>query len=576
MTIPDALRARALAYLADDPDPASRSELERLLHTGDRATLERAFGVPIAFGTAGLRAEVGPGPSRMNLRNVARATRALLEVVELEVPAAHSRGVVVGHDARPSSATFASCVSELAAARGFTVRVLEAPSPTPIAAFAGHHFEAAATIVITASHNPAEDNGMKVYGPRASQIVPPWDSRVAARMHDDRPTPIAAPTPEDRARIRPIGPELAAEHRRRSIAIGATTAARSPVVLAYTALHGVGSAFTRAALGELGAVDCVPVAAQDAPDGAFPTTPKPNPEHPAALVEVLALARSLGATGFLANDPDADRLAVGVLHDDAMVVLHGDELGVLLGSELVRRTEVAAPLLLTTIVSSPWLVEVGRALGARVEVTLTGHKWIHERASELEAEGATFVFGYEEAIGFAFANGVRDKDGIAAATFVARLFGESAAEGRTLVDRLEAIARAHGMHRSGAIAIDLPDDAARHASLARLAALLASPPRVLAGRAVEAVIDGRNAVRIARDGRRDPLGLPGSSLVGFELEGSLRVLVRPSGTEPKLKIYLDLRTELAAGESYLDARARADRALAELEPGLREALVGEP
>lgn len=566
--LPEALRRRIDAYLLDDPSESDRSALEALVEEADLATLSAAFAEPIAFGTAGLRAEVGPGPSRMNLRNVLRASRALLETLEAELPAAHGRGIVVGYDARPSSAGFAEAVCCMAAERGFVVHAFAEAVPTPLVAFAASRLRAAAAVVVTASHNPPADNGMKVYGPAASQIIPPWDAWVAARMHDSRPTPEEPSrkslSAEALARIHPVDAGMAAEHRHRCLALAARPVERAEVHVAYTALHGVGEVHVRRALAELGHVRLDSVAEQAAPDGRFPTTRKPNPEEPEALERVLALAAKTGASLVLATDPDADRLAVAVRHADTYVVLHGDEIGVLLGEHLARTADCEKPLVLNTIVSSPWLREVATDLGVRSEVTLTGHKWISARAAELESEGFTFVFGYEEAIGFAFDTGVRDKDGIAAAVVLARIATELAAEKASLLARLERIARAHGMHRSRLASTRFygPDASTRMDRL--LDALRTEPPSSLGGREVLCTIDGRTSTIRSRDGHESPLGLPRSSLLGFELSDGVRVLLRPSGTEPKLKLYLDLATPLAEGETYLAARTRGDEALARM------------
>lgn len=576
--LPEDLRTRVLAYLADDPSEDDRAELRALLARGDVDTLAAAFAEPIAFGTAGLRAEVGPGPSRMNVRNVSRAARALLETLEARVEDARTRGIVVGHDARPSSPGFADVVVAMAAERGFVVHAFDEPVPTPLVAFAASELGSAAAVVLTASHNPPADNGMKVYGPTAAQIVPPWDAWIAERMHDARPTPALRSrrdlAPEARARVLPLGEELAAAHRRRCLSVGESEAQRAEVRVAYTALHGVGETLVRRALSELGRVDLVSVAEQAAPDGSFPTTRKPNPEEPEALERVLALGTRVGADLVLATDPDADRLAVAVRHADGFVVLHGDELGVLFGEHLARTARVPAPLVLTTVVSSPWLLEIAADLGVHAARTLTGHKWIAARAAELANEGQTFVFGYEEAIGFAFATGVRDKDGIAAAVLACRMATELAAENATLLDRLERIARDHGMHRSR-LATTRFEGADASARMDRLLdELRARPPAALSGLSVERTIDGRSATIRGRDGACSPLGLPRSSLLGFALEGGIRVLLRPSGTEPKLKLYLDLATRLEPGETYLGARARADRTLAATATAMDAWLAG--
>jgi len=562
VTIPHELRARVLAHLDDEPDADDRARLVGLLEAGDGESLALAFGAPIAFGTAGLRAAVSPGPSGMNLRNVLRATRALLETLDAEVPDARQRGVVVAFDARPTSSRFADAVVSLATSSGFRVLTFAAPTATPIAAFAANRLGSAAAVVITASHNPAGDNGMKVYGPNAAQIVPPWDRLVADRMNDDRPTPVVSAI--DSAQVTVLDESIASEHRARCVAVGETDAPRASIRVAYTALHGVGEAPVRAALDALGEVELHSVASQARPDGSFPTARKPNPENPAALAQVVELTHSIGADAYMATDPDADRLAVGVVHQGELVHLHGDELGVLFATTLVPLEGgrgPSRPLLLTTVVSSPWMARCYPGSDVRVETTLTGHKWIHDRAIALEKEGYAFVFGYEEALGYAFANGVRDKDGIAAAVVFARLLGTLRHEDRTPIDHLEAVARSAGMHRSRQVTLSLEGVDAPRRLEARMAALRVSTPDSIAGRAVLATIDGRSSELRHRDGTASAISLPPSSLLGFVLEDETRVLLRASGTEPKLKIYLDARARLGPDERYLEGRKRLESAL---------------
>ena len=370
-----------------------------------------------------------------------------------------------------------------------------------------------------------------------------------------------------------------ARHRARCLAIGATASERAPIRVAYTALHGVGEEHVRAALaglsalgqrGEPGEVTFASVAEQAKPDGSFPTLRSPNPEEPGALTRVLALADETNAALVIANDPDADRAAVGVRHGESMVLLHGDELGVLFGEHLLRVNEAPSPFVVTTIVSSRWLPRIAASFGARAEVTLTGHKWIHARAQELVREGGSFVFGYEEALGYAFDDGVHDKDGIAAAVFAARIAGEERAGGRTLVDRLETIARDHGLHRSRSIALRLD---AQPDALARMRAVVdrlrASPPASLGGTAWTRCTDGIARTVREPSGAESVFPLPASPLVAFEFGDAVRVIARPSGTEPKLKLYVDYATPLARGESYLAGRARVDATLDALMPELR-------
>lgn len=572
MIIDSRFDARVREYLHDEPSGGDRAILSAWLDSGDADALTQAFGDTIAFGTAGLRGLALPGPSNVNVRTVRLATRGLLEVLEKRVPDAKARGISVGFDARPSSAELAANVRAVASAAGFHVMAFAAPVPTPLVAFAAHERQAAAAVVITASHNPPQDNGMKVYGPDAGLIVAPWDTEIASLMFDGRKSPCT--TTSDDATIESVewlGSDVAARHRARCLALGGAVDSprRAQLRVAYTALHGVGAAYVESALAELGNVEFHSVASQHAPDGTFPTVRAPNPEEPSAMALVLALASEVSAELVLATDPDADRLAVGVRSDGAVSVLHGDELGVLFGEALMTRAHPPSAVVLNTIVSSPWMLDIARALNVASARTLTGHKWIHARALELARSGREFLFGYEEAIGYAFANGVRDKDGIAAAVLITRLAGELRQRDRTLMDELERISRTYGAHRSRSLSIRLNDGSGDPLVNAVMLRALQRDVPAFPGYSPAREIDGRHNVVRDVDGSEALLGLPASSLRGVEFAEGLRLLMRPSGTEPKLKVYIDLPFSLRPEESYLAARARCDETLAAIERTVR-------
>ncbi|GAA4710491.1 phospho-sugar mutase [Pseudonocardia yuanmonensis] len=543
MGLDPALRDAAMRWIADDPDPATRAELQELLVDamagGDSAPLAEALSGPLRFGTAGLRGPVRAGPAGMNVAVVRRATAGL--AAWLVAHGALGRTVVVGRDARHGSAAFAREAAGVLAAAGFTVHVLPGPTPTPLLAFAVQRRGAAAGVQITASHNPPQDNGYKVYlgegvGDAAgAQLVSPADAEIEAAIGA---APAAVAIPAD-------GPttvdDVGEEYLDRVAGPGtATTALR----IALTPMHGVGGATAVHALARSGFADVHVVPEQAAPDPDFPTVDFPNPEEPGATDLLLALAEREGADLAVALDPDADRCALGVPTPAGWRMLTGDETGVLLGDHLLRRR---TGLVATTVVSSSMLAKVAAAHGAPAAETLTGFKWI-VRA------GPGLVYGYEEALGYCVdPEAVRDKDGIAAAVVAADLAARLKATGQTLLDRLDELSRAHGVHRTVGISLRMAPQE-RDAVMARLAG---SPPA------------GWAADRPAPDVLR--LRRPEAGRAEAALGAAARVVVRPSGTEPKLKAYLEVVEPPTAD---LDAaRARADERMAALREEIT-ALIG--
>jgi phosphomannomutase len=565
----DALRAQVQGYIADDPDPGSAAELQALLDAGDLAGLRERFALPLGLGTAGLRGALGAGPGRMNRALCARATAALCAELRARLPNAAQRGLAIGFDARHGSAMLAEEVAAVAAGAGFHVHLARAPLPTPVLAFAVLELRAAGGVMITASHNPASDNGYKIYLENGAQITAPHDVALAAAMRavgSLRALPrLAAAARRDAGCEQGFGAELHARYLAaiRSERPRRVPAARSPLVIAYTALHGVGESLARAALAQAGFQHVHSVPEQAEPDPDFPTVAFPNPEEPGALDRVLALGARVSAALVIANDPDADRLALAARDTTgALRALSGNQTGALLAEHLLAaRAADGSALVLASIVSSPLVARIAAAHGARFEATLTGFKWICNRAIELErSQGLRCVLGVEEALGYAIGSVVRDKDGIAAAVVAAQLADELAARGQTLFDQLDALYLRHGVHASGQSSLRLAgvDGLARGRAL--LQALRQRPPEVLAGRRVRAVQD------LLAPGAETLL--PRADLLIWELgkEGAAeqRVAIRPSGTEPKIKVYIDVREPVAAGEPLAAARARADAVLGEL------------
>ncbi|MBW3658114.1 MAG: phospho-sugar mutase [Actinobacteria bacterium] len=552
------LRDLARDWLAGDPDPVTRDELRALLDAGDEDELAERFAGELEFGTAGLRGVVGAGPMRMNRAVVIRTTRGLADHLLASVPDLDDRPVVVGFDARHDSERFARDAVGVLLAAGLQVAWFPDVAPTPLVAFAGLELRAAATIVVTASHNPPEYNGYKVYAGNGAQIIPPTDERIADAIAAVGP---AAEVPRVEEWDDTVVEELGTFARRRYLdAIAAARAAFDvprELSIAYTPLHGVGGPLTVAALQEAGHDRVTVVGEQFAPDGDFPTVPFPNPEEPGALDLALATAERVGADLVLANDPDADRLAAAVPdRRGGFRPLTGNQLGVLLGDHLLRAGDPDEDrLVVSSIVSSPMLASVAAHHGARYEATLTGFKWICNAALALEERtGARFVFGYEEALGYSIGEVVRDKDGISAAVVFADLVASLAADGQDVLDRLVELYGRHGLWVSTQTSAVRPG-AEGLAEIARAMARIGpgAVPSSLGGVEVTDVTDYRTGAS------ERPAWLGETPLVALALAGGSRVLMRPSGTEPKLKVYVDLRDELDAGEDLAAEEARLTR-----------------
>ena len=583
MTGPDSsLVARASAWRDADPDPEMRAELDGLLGRGDTAALAQRFEGSLAFGTAGIRAEMGAGPMRMNRLVAGRVAAGLARYITAADPAAAAAGVVVGFDGRANSKEFATDAARILSLAGVKVLMIPWARPTPVLAFAVRHLRAAYGVMVTASHNPRQDNGIKVYVRDGGQLLPPEDADIAAAIDAVDPLRLPAGWADEPFKFR-LADEAAGAYVTAVAAGGRRPAGTPELKVVHTALHGVGDATLRAVLATAGWPEPVPVTAQRQPDPDFPTVPYPNPEAPGVLDLARATAEQEGADLVLANDPDADRLAVMVPGPDGWQALTGDELGALLGDAvLARLASVGAgpggagaardgggrpPVVATSVVSGSLLRRLAQAAGVRCVTTLTGFKWI-ARAGGDDA----LAYGYEQALGYAVRPDlVADKDGISAALLVLQVAAEQARQGRTLTDRLGDLALAHGMHvtRERSLRVD------GAAGLARLTDAVErvrkDPPRLLGGQPVT-VTDLREGTAGAVDlagGRaeRSPgQPVPPADVLIWHAGGDARVMIRPSGTEPVLKLYAEAvrpvrsRDELAAARS--EAAGHATRLLA--------------
>ena len=549
----------AREWLAQDPDPTTRAELEAVLAAGDEKALAERFAGRLEFGTAGLRGVLGAGPLRMNRVVVLQTSAGLAAYLAAELPRAAERGVVIGYDGRHMSREFAEDSARVFLGAGFRVFLTAGVVPTPLAAYAVLARGAAAGVMVTASHNPPEYNGYKVYWENGAQIIPPHDFGIAARI--GAVGPLSGISLGDLEEARRGGAlELLGDELFESYLAGVAALRRDPpraaLTVAYTPLHGVGGAAMRRALAdaEVGALHVEPSQAE--PDADFPTVRFPNPEEEGAMDRVMALGQKVGADLLLANDPDADRLAVAVRGPEGFEMLSGDELGCLLADYLLEVGGGDDRMVAASIVSSQLLGEMAAARGVAFKLTLTGFKWIANAAIAAKAEeGLQFVLGYEEALGYSVGELVRDKDGISAAVIVCELAAVEKSAGRGLRERLEDIYRRHGVYVTEQHSLVLPGLDGADQIRAHMARFRAEPPKEIGGR----------RVRAAHDIARGDLGLPESDVLVYFLEDGSRIIVRPSGTEPKLKSYYEVREAVATGESIGAARERARAALRTLK-----------
>ncbi|MDP6481082.1 MAG: phospho-sugar mutase [Acidimicrobiales bacterium] len=555
----------ARRWLQVDPDPDTRAETEALLAGAGNAVQER-FGGRLVFGTAGLRGALGAGPMRMN-RVMVRMTAAAIARHLLTgngpngTPADPETTpvVVVCFDARHMSDVFAEDTVRVLAARGVASVLLPGPLPTPVLAFTLRDLGADAGIMVTASHNPRADNGYKVYWSDGAQIISPIDSEISALI-DEAPLPTDNDlTDADSPLIRRAGQEEVLRYVEATASVVQVDSPRD-LSIVYTPLHGVGRDTLLGVFENAGFNEPLVVPEQGDPDPDFPTVEYPNPEVPGALDLAIALASDAGADIVIANDPDADRLAVAVPDGSSWRTLTGDDVGVLLADHVLTGGSGHNRLVATTVVSSRMLESIAAHHGVRHAETLTGFKWI-VRPGLLDPS-ADFVFGYEEAAGFAVGDLVRDKDGITAALAFAELTATEKAAGRTVIDRLHDLWQRHGLHRTGlrTIRFEDPGGASRMAEL--MDDLRTSPPEAISGMGVVSVTD------LAEPGS----ALPSTDAIIFDLDGG-RLVVRPSGTEPMLKAYAEV-VDTSPGDDLGEVEAAATRLLDHLLDGAGLMLTG--
>ncbi|MCH0539412.1 phospho-sugar mutase [Streptomyces sp. MUM 203J] len=542
------LIAQASDWLAEDPDGETREELAGLLAARDLDELADRFGGTLQFGTAGLRGELGAGPMRMNRSVVIRAAAGL--AAYLKDKGQGSGLVVIGYDARYKSADFARDTAAVMVGAGLRAALLPRPLPTPVLAYAIRHLGAVAGVEVTASHNPPRDNGYKVYLGDGSQIVPPADAEIAERIAAVR---ALADVTRAESGWETLGDEVLESYLARTDEVLTPGTPRTARVV-YTAMHGVGKDVVLAAFARAGFPAPVLVDEQAEPDPAFPTVAFPNPEEPGAMDLAFAKAREARPDIVVANDPDADRCAVAVPDDAAeggWRMLRGDEVGALLAEHLVHKG--ARGVFAESIVSSSLLGRIAEAAELGYEETLTGFKWI------ARVEGLRY--GYEEALGYCVdPEGVRDKDGITAALLVTELASELKEQGRTLTGLLDDLAVTHGLHATDQLSVRVQDLSLIASAMRRLRE---TPPVKLGGL----------TVTVSEDLTKGSDRLPPTDGLRYYLEGAYkaRVIVRPSGTEPKLKCYLEVIVPVADATELDGARSRATEVLTSLKQDLATA-----
>ncbi|MEZ8389123.1 phospho-sugar mutase [Vibrio splendidus] len=561
----------AMNWLARDPDPRTREELQHLIDEGMHDELEDRFTQRLEFGTAGLRGKVGCGPNRMNRLVIQETATGLGHYLIEHVANASIRGVVVGYDGRLDSKQFAIDTASVLTTLGIKVYLTSDVAATPIVAFGIEHFNAAAAVVVTASHNPPEYNGFKVYWENGAQIIPPHDAGIAAEIDIASTKQIPLMSLRDAETQGKLVWLTEGYYQTYRAAINQSPYVSKEIesantTITYTAMHGVGAKMAEDLLHDAGFHKVFSVAEQREPDGNFPTVNFPNPEEKGAMDLVVNLAKSVDADIACANDPDADRFAVAVRTDDtartddaSYKMLTGDQVGVLFAHYLLSKPHTKNQLVGNSIVSSTLLEKVAQSHGATYFQTLTGFKWLANIGMQLEDEQNEFLFAYEEALGYTIGTQVRDKDGLSAIVVFAQLVEELKSQGRTVWDLLAQISFEHGVHTNAQRSIALDPDSPSIGSKLR-----AAQPKAINGVAISVIEDLQSSLRFVIGGNTEAINLPSSDVLIYHLEDGTRIIVRPSGTEPKVKVYYETVTKFEGTETYEDTRLRGEEDMSKL------------
>lgn len=564
----------AYKYLAQEENPDYRRQTEELLRQVEQLKEERAFselqdkfGSYLQFGTAGLRGKMEAGFMSMNKTTVAWAAWALAQHLLSEFSnkkeLLKSKGVVIGYDARLRSKEFSEDVAEILTANGIAVKIFDTQVATPLCAYAVTHLQACAAIVVTASHNPPADNGIKVYWQNGAQITKPHTSQIAE---------LISKAPE----FKTIGRLKLAEQQAKNLReeIGESVFAayftalregcvhdnskvKTPLSIVYTAMHGVGGKFVLRALKEAGFDNVQVVLEQFEPDGTFPTVEFPNPEEEGALNLASALAKKCNADLILASDPDTDRLAVWAKKEGQLCALSGNEIGWLLGEDALKYSRAEKKLALTTVVSSGMLALIAAKYGATMCTTNTGFSHICKKAFEREqAHGEELIFAYEEALGYCVGSIVHDKDGISAALRFAELAAFLHRENSSISDELQRLAREYGIHKNAQWSVRISG----HDSAGQMQALMQTMRNDYKNFALFShfYLEKYEDLLLHPDQERR------ANMLIFHLENNIRLIVRPSGTEAKIKFYVEAigTDEHQLVQKLVEIRTLIDQALA--------------
>ena len=555
----------AMNWLARDPDPRTREELQHLIDEGMHDELEDRFTQRLEFGTAGLRGKVGCGPNRMNRLVIQETATGLGHYLIEHVANATIRGVVVGYDGRLDSKQFAIDTASVLTALGIKVYLTSNVAATPIVAFGIEHFNAAAAVVVTASHNPPEYNGFKVYWENGAQIIPPHDAGIAAEIDIASTKPLPLMSLSDAETQGKLVWLTEGYYQTYRAAINQSPYVSKEIesantTITYTAMHGVGAQMAEDLLHDSGFHKVFSVSEQREPDGNFPTVNFPNPEEKGAMDLVVNLAKSVDADIACANDPDADRFAVAVRTDGGSYkMLTGDQVGVLFAHYLLSKPHTKNQLVGNSIVSSTLLEKVAQSHSATYFQTLTGFKWLANIGMQLEDDQNEFLFAYEEALGYTIGTQVRDKDGLSAIVVFAQLVEELKSQGRTVWDLLAQISFEHGVHTNAQRSIALDPDSPSIGSKLRSA-----QPKAINGVAISVIEDLQSSLRFVIGGNTEAINLPASDVLIYHLEDGSRIIVRPSGTEPKVKVYYETVTKFEGTETYDDTRLRGEQYMEKL------------
>ena len=570
------LENTANRWLARDPDPLTKTELTALLEDGNQNEIAQRFSSRLAFGTAGLRGVVGAGPARMNRLVIRETSAGLGNYLSTHIASAVERGVLIAYDGRLDSKQFSEDAACVFTGLGFKVYLTDRVTPTPVGAFGINKLNCAAGVVVTASHNPPEYNGYKVYWENGAQITSPHDQGIAAAIDDAAANTIPW---LDFTAAKKCGKIILLDDKYCDDYYHAISTAPlfqvqkksvlPTITVAYSAMHGVGAVMAERLLKQTGFCDIYSVASQREPDGHFPTVKFPNPEEPGAMDAVIAEAKQHNATLACANDPDADRLAVAVQTENGEYkMLSGDQIGVLLGAYLLGKQNRKTPIVCTTIVSSSMLQKVAEGYGAQYHETLTGFKWLANVARQQEQDDCQFLFAYEEALGYAVGRTVWDKDGLSALLAFVQMTAELASNNKNVLDELEHLYTRFGLHVTLQKSIALKADAAPIGDVLR-----EKPLSSIAGKPIAITEDIQQSVRHFADGHSEAIDLPTSDALIYRTADGVRVIVRPSGTEPKLKCYYELARAPQPINDFIEFEQQSKRELKALAETFQNELL---